>query len=98
MFSDLGVGDTIKTTVHADTGVQTVKHKDAPTVTRMANDVSDNSLMVNDAFQPRDLNRESAKIYDTDGSIVDEHAQQKRFGIDKHQRLKSEAMSGKTKI
>ena len=84
--------------MHADTGIQTVKQKDAPTVSRMANDVSDNSLIVNDAFQPRELNRESAKIYDTDGSIFDEHAYLKRFSIDKHQRLKSEAATGKPKI
>ena len=60
MFSDLGVGETIKTTVHADTGVQTVKHKDAPhTASQIPNDVSNTSLIANDAFQPRELNRES---------------------------------------
>ena len=51
MFSDLGVGETIKTTVHADTGVQTVKHKDAPhTASQIPNDVSNTSLIANDAF------------------------------------------------
>ena len=86
MFSDLGVGETIKTTVHADTAVQTVKHKDAPTITRMPNDASNTSLIANDAFQPRELNRDPQRIYDTEGSIVDENSEIKRFNVDKHQR------------
>ena len=63
-----------------------MKHKDAPTISRLPNDVSNTSLMAGDAFQPRELNRESHKIYDTDGSIVDENTQIKRYNIDKHQR------------
>ena len=80
MFSNIGADDTIKT--------QTLKQREtnnnSQNQNKLPNDVSNSSLIGNEIFHPGKM-RESYKVYDTDGSII-EDTESKRFSPEKNRK------------
>ena len=89
IFSDIGAADTIKTSVK-DEKLTTLKqtynretgNNSKLTDQKLPNDVSNSSLIGNETFHPGPMVRESYKVYDTDGSVL-EDTESKRFSTNR---------------